>query len=271
MPQSIEDLNTRYVQQAKWTGSIRRYLLERASLAPGARVLEVGCGTGAVLAALQEDGNSTTSAGSGYTQLRQVGLDLDGSALKLTHRLIPRAGLAQADARTLPFASASFDLVYCHFLLLWVPQPERVLVEMVRVTRPGGWVMAFAEPDYGGRVDYPPPLDDLGRMQSVGLAGRGADPEMGRKLSGLFHAAGLLEVVTGTLGGQWQGVPSQAALEDEWRTLASDLAGRIDRRRLDELRQINETAWSEGRRVLFVPTFYAAGQVGVMVGRDRFL
>jgi ubiquinone/menaquinone biosynthesis C-methylase UbiE len=261
MHEPIEDLNARYLQQAKWTGSIRRYLLERASLSPNARVLEVGCGTGAVLSGLDEDGASTSPTGNAYTQFHLIGLDLDGSALQMAHRLITRTELAQGDARMLPFAPNSFDLAYCHFLLLWVPQPDRALAEMVRVTRPGGWVMAFAEPDYGGRVDYPPPLDELGRMQSIALASRGADPQMGRKLSGLFHATGLREVVAGMLGGQWQGVPSQATLEDEWRTLASDLEGMIALQRLELLRQINETAWREGRRVLFVPTFYAAGRV----------
>jgi SAM-dependent methyltransferase len=214
-----------------------------------------------VLATLEVDVPASSSPHIGYAHYRTAGIDIDGAALRFAHHTQPNAWFVQGDARALPFAPAVFDLVFCHFLLLWVPQPELALAEMTRVTHPGGWVMAFAEPDYGGRVDYPPPLDELGRIQSTALARRGAEPNMGRKLSGLFHAAGLSEVETGVLGGQWQSVPSPTALEDEWRTLVSDLEGMVEPRRLEELRRLNESAWQEGRRVLFVPTFYAAGQV----------
>jgi len=43
----------RFVQQAGWTGELRRYLFKRTGLQFARRVLEVGCGTGAILAGLE--------------------------------------------------------------------------------------------------------------------------------------------------------------------------------------------------------------------------
>ena len=160
----------------------------------------------------------------------------------------------------MPFPSGVFDAVVCHFFLLWVPDPAAAMREMVRVARPGGTVIAFAEPDYGGRIDYPPPLDTLGTRQAEALRSQGADPRMGRKLSGLFHAAGLQQVETGLLGGEWRGAPSPEQRESEWAVLADDLTGQIPPQELRELREFDDRAWQSGKRVLFVPTFFALGR-----------
>ena len=50
-----------------------------------------------------------------------------------------------ADAKTLPFPDASFDLVTCQTLLIHLADPSAVIAEMARVARPGGLVLA-AEP-----------------------------------------------------------------------------------------------------------------------------
>jgi SAM-dependent methyltransferase len=79
------------------------------------------------------------------------------SAFATTIRIWQRAQCnSQADRHTLPFQPV-FDVTFCHFLLLWVSNPEKVVAEMGRVTRPGGSVR-LAEPDYGGRIDYPESL-----------------------------------------------------------------------------------------------------------------
>jgi hypothetical protein len=128
---------------------------------------------------------------------------------------------------------------------------------MLRVTRRGGAVLALAEPDYGGRIDYPPELQPLGEAQIQSLRQQGADPELGRKLSALLHDCGLIQVETGVLSGSWTQPPSREDLDIEWQVLESDLQGRdLD---LVRLRQIDEQAWAEGTRTLFVPTFYGWG------------
>ena len=81
---------------------------------------------------------------------------------------------------------ASFDICLCHFLLLWIANPLAALKEMRRIVKPGGWVLALAEPDYGSRIDFPPELEALGQAQSKALQSQCADVSVGRKLRGLF-------------------------------------------------------------------------------------
>ena len=65
----------------------------------------------------------------------------------------------------------SFDIVYCHFLLLWVNDPLQVVREMARV---GQSVLALAEPDYSQRVDEPAALKPLGEWQTEALTKAGS-------------------------------------------------------------------------------------------------
>jgi SAM-dependent methyltransferase len=173
----------------------------------------------------------------------------------------PRGAFVAGDALSLPFRAHSFDLAYCHFLLLWVDDPIRSLAEMARVTDQGGLVLALAEPDYGARIDHPEPLAELGRLQREALAAQGTDPTIGRRLGELFSRAGLAVLETGLLGGKWSGAPPTESWQSEWQVLESDLQGRIDPSRLAELQRLDTAAWQRGERVLFVPTFYAVGQV----------
>lgn len=248
-PLSPSFSHERFSQQARWGESLRRYLFKRYGLGDGARVLEVGCGTGAVIASLH-----------GYANYQTHGLDIHLPFVRFARSNDPSTRYTCGDALRLPYADAVMDGTYCHFLLLWVANPAAALAEMLRVTRPGGVMMALAEPDYGGRVDYPPPLDQIGRLQRESLRQQGAEPDMGRGLAGLFHAAGLSEIETGVLGAQWQGKPSPQDRADEWDVLESDLSGHLSPAELERMRRVNETAWEDGSRVLFVPTFYAVGR-----------
>jgi SAM-dependent methyltransferase len=194
---------------------------------------------------------------------RAVRLDIDFAHLEIAQAEASQAQLCQADAHHLPYPVASFDLALCHFLLLWVNDPLKVLLEMKRVTRPGGAVLALAEPDYAARIDYPPELSELGRWQQVSLQRQGADTLLGRRLPGLLAAAGLQQVESGVLGAQWTGSgPSPAERAAERAVLEYDLALLPEARpALDLLMPLDESAWRRGQRVLFVPTFYAWGRV----------
>lgn len=241
------DWHNRFVQQAAWTEGLRRYLYPRVGLKDAHRALEVGCGTGALLAELTMQMRGTP-----------FGLDLSPEHLSLAAHSLPGLPLVCADAHALPFASASFEVTFCHFLLLWVEDAVKVVRQMARLTRPGGSVLALAEPDYGGRVDHPPELAELGQWQMEALRRQGADPQMGRRLAGIFHQAGLASVETGVLGGQWAGAPSAEEWELEWGVIEADLGKQAG---LEALRTLDRAAWESGERVLFVPTFYAWGRV----------
>lgn len=242
------DWHARYLQQARWTEQLRSYLYNKAGLESAQRALELGCGTGAVLA----DFPLKTGV---------HGLDVSLPALAQAALHAPGACLTCGDGASLPFAGSVFDVVFCHFVLLWVGDPQQVVSEMRRVTCPGGAVLALAEPDYGGRIDNPPQLAEAGRWQIQSLRRQGADPEMGRKLSGIFTRAGLKQVETGVIGGEWQGSLPAGEQDLEWQVLTSDLAGQIPFQNIQKMKALDGQARELGERVLYVPTFYAWGLV----------
>lgn len=243
-----QDWHARFRQQARWTEQVRRFLLDGLGLAQLARGLEVGCGSGVIAAGFQA---------AGITKIH--GIDLKRDFLRLAQGEYPGLRLSQADAVSLPYASNSFDFTFCHFFLLWVPNPLAVLREMRRVTRQGGVVFAAAEPDYGGRIDFPPELARLGRLQSDALRRQGAEPETGRRLGALFQDTGLLNVRSGVLGGQWGAPLAADMIQSEWNVLSTDLAGMVSPGEMAEYRRQDAQAWLAGERILFIPTFYAWG------------
>lgn len=246
----IKSLHGRYLQQAVWTKENRRRLYSFADIKKAERILEVGSGTGVVSAELSS------------LDLNQVyGLDIDPDVTAFARRVDPRSGYLVGDGVQLPFDSKTFDVVLCHFLLLWVNEPRAILNEMIRVTSPGGSVLAIAEPDYGGRIDYPAPLEEIGALQGETLIHKGADIQLGRKLRSLFEWSGLNGVVVGVLGGEWKEFFLPDSFEDEWDTIERDLTGEITPEKLEKYREIDKEASLRGERILYVPTFYAFGRV----------
>jgi ubiquinone/menaquinone biosynthesis C-methylase UbiE len=98
-------------------------------------VLEVGCGLGT-------DGVHFARAGARYT-----GIDLTEASIELVRKRFALESLAGdlrvADAEGLPFADASFDLVYSHGVLHHTPDTRRAIDEAHRVLRPGGMALVM--------------------------------------------------------------------------------------------------------------------------------
>lgn len=248
---SPSEWHRRFLQQARWTRDLRRYFYDRIGLDHAVRILDVGCGTGALLAEL-----------TAKTRAKVHGLDLNPSYIQLSRLNATSSFLSTGNALRLPYKPQVFDAALCHFVLLWVRDPLQVLLEMARVTRPGGVVLALAEPDYGSRIDFPPGLSQVGEWQRQSLERQGADPDRGRQLAGLFTAAGLFEAEWGVLGGQWSRQSLVDEFESEWLVLESDLAGSVADEQIDRQRRKDWEARQRGERVLFVPTFFAMGRVG---------
>ncbi len=240
----------RFRQQASWTRDLRHYLYSRLEFSRASRILEVGCGTGVLTSELNR-----------FTSAAAFGLDCRLTHLEFARQSDSSTYFAQGDAQALPYPAHAFDLAYCHYLLLWVCDPAAALLEMRRVTRPGGVVLALAEPDYSARIDYPPELEVLGTWQQAALEQQGAAPKLGRRLAGLFAGAGLQEIEAGVLGGQWRGEPAPEAIDMEWAVLQADLQGSVAPDGLARLRVAEAAAYQRGERILFVPTFYAWGRV----------
>jgi SAM-dependent methyltransferase len=245
--QSIAFWHNRFLQQAAWTRSIRKKIFAMSEVARAETVLEVGSGTGVITKELKELGLANV-----------VGLDLDYKKLQYGQQYAPECTAVAGNGLELPFSDDSIDACVCHFLLLWVSDPLVVVKEMARVTRSKGWVIALAEPDYGGRIDYPATLEGVGELQSASLERQGADPRLGRRLMSLFNETALRDVQAGILGGQWSNDPARRHLmEEEWSVLISDAEVTGN---LSEVEAFKRD-WFDQGRILYVPTFYALGMV----------
>jgi SAM-dependent methyltransferase len=109
--------------------------VERLSLKPGMRVLDVACGSG------------NQSIPAARTGAEVTGVDIAPNLIEQARKWAASEGLKvqfdEGDAENLPYADASFDAVMTMFGAMFAPRPERVSAELIRVCRPGG-VIAMA-------------------------------------------------------------------------------------------------------------------------------
>lgn len=176
--EDAHSFNEMYEDQMEWTVSTRKRLYRKMNVFHAKNILEVGSGTGAIIRELQTIN----------PQAKLVGLDWNLLALNFSHVESLNPYNICGNGELLPFPSDSFDITLCHYFLMWVKEPLTVLKEMRRVTRLGGWIACLAEPDYGGRLDYP--ASEL--WEEVLLESLSAhDPFIGRKLRSLFSKVGL--------------------------------------------------------------------------------
>lgn len=114
-------------------------LVERARpIAPSARILDLGCGTGIVARVLRE------RLGGGA---RITGYDLSPQMLEVARRLGPDIEWREGNAMSLPFEDNAFDLVLCQQMLQFVPDRIAALGEVRRVLAPGGRFLVSAWQD----------------------------------------------------------------------------------------------------------------------------
>jgi 2-polyprenyl-3-methyl-5-hydroxy-6-metoxy-1,4-benzoquinol methylase len=153
-----------------------------ANLPPmtGHRCLDLGCG----------QGNTTRLLAKALQPDECVGVEYDVRLVEYaaTHPDNPVGVRFQhGDATGLPFPDASFDVVFCRYLLIHIAEPTQVLREMLRVVTPGGAVVAY-EIDFTGSFSHPPdPATESLRRIWVGLF---QNPSGGRHLLDDLRAVG---------------------------------------------------------------------------------
>ncbi|MEN8234638.1 MAG: methyltransferase domain-containing protein [Actinomycetota bacterium] len=118
----------------RWSEPIAREFLDWLDIAPGSRWVDIGCGTGALAAAIA----------AAVAPTRLAGVDPSAGFIEAARRrLTGDPDLRVGDAQALPFDSSSFDATVSGLALNFVPDPEVALSEMRRVTRNDGTVAAY--------------------------------------------------------------------------------------------------------------------------------
>ena len=150
---------------------------------PDARVLEIGCGTGAVTRVLAQ-----------WPDVAQViGVDPSAVFIARAHTLaqnIPNLSFEEGDGRSLRFEASSFEVVVVHQSLSHVPQPEQLIEEAFRVLQPGGWLAVF-DGDYSTATVAIGEFDPLEVCVHAFRTNFVHDPWIVRHLPQLIHRAGF--------------------------------------------------------------------------------
>jgi ubiquinone/menaquinone biosynthesis C-methylase UbiE len=153
---------------------------------PGARVADLGCGSGAFTALLRD---------AGY---RVVGVDISPKLIALGQQKYPGLELIEGDVEHLPFEAGSMDAVLLSGLVHHFPDPRRCAAEVFRVLRGGGRFMAFdpnrMNPFMWLYRDHASPF-----YSSVGVT-ENERPVLARRVARVFRDAGF-EVGTDYLSG----------------------------------------------------------------------
>ena len=182
----------------RWASQV----LASAHIGPTDRVLDVGCGTGA-LARTAADHVSTGQV---------VGVDRNPGMLAVARRIKPEIDWREGDAKQLPFEDASFDVVVSQFALMYFAERRAALAEMMRVLKPGGRLAVAVWGPFEHATSYVI-LTDIARRRCGDLASEvlAAPFVLGNKdkLLGLFQSAGI-ENVTVTLHAGSMSFPSIA-------------------------------------------------------------
>ncbi|PRY18139.1 class I SAM-dependent methyltransferase [Kineococcus rhizosphaerae] len=185
----------------RFSAPLAHLTVERLAPAPGTRVLDVGCGPGALTSEL------VARLGAGAV----AAVDPSPGFVAAAATRLPGVDVRQAGAQALPFADGEFDLVLAQLVVAFVPDPVAGLREMARV---GGRVAASFW-DFGGQRS---PLElfwravrdlDPSHPGEAGWAG-GTRGDLAR----MFRAAGLAPVVDDELTVS----AAYSGFEEWWRT-----------------------------------------------------
>ena len=172
----------------RWSRRVAPLFLSWLGIPAGRRWLDVGCGTGALCAAIADRCSPAAVAGVEPSE---------GFLKTAKQNLADQVALHQGNATTIPLGNASVDVVVSGLVLNFVPDQRAALGEMARVTAKGGTVAAYVW-DYAGKMelmrffwDAAVELNPGARNMDEGVRFPLCRPEA---LEKLFAGAGLIGV-----------------------------------------------------------------------------
>ena len=172
----------------RWSRQVAPSFLSWLGIPAGRRWLDVGCGTGALCAAIVDRCAPASVAGVEPSE---------GFLKTAKENLAGRAAFHQGSATAIPLGDASVDVVVSGLVLNFVPDPRAALAEMMRVMDKGGTIAAYVW-DYAGKMelmrffwDAAVELDPDAAKMDEGIRFPLCRPEA---LEKLFTGAGLKDV-----------------------------------------------------------------------------
>jgi ubiquinone/menaquinone biosynthesis C-methylase UbiE len=237
-------LHAHYQLQAQWLAPSRHYLYRKVDLARRETILDLGCGSGVI--------------GDEIRQIcgrRVVGVDRDADMLAFARSRYPEIDFRLGDEDSLSEEGLRFDLVILSFVLMWQARPLLFLKKVRKLLRAKGTVLVLAEPDYGGRIDFPAPLDFLKEIFTRHIMQAGGDPFLGRKLKSLLQKSGFRSEVGLASCLNFPDTYASRIWEREWR-FWQELAG-FSAGVLKKIERLEKAAAADRERLVVFPVFYA--------------
>ena len=173
----------------RYSRALAPVFADAAGVEPGQRVVDVGCGTGALTTVLADRVGSEQVAG----------VDPSEPFVDECRARVPGADVRVGAAESLPFEDASFDRALCQLVLHFVDDPAASAREMARVTRDGGLVAACVWDLTGGMTMLRSYWD---AVREAGVEGRDEGERFGTKpgqMVEVWQGAGLRDVQEDTL------------------------------------------------------------------------
>ena len=181
----------RLIAQASIGEEIEFGMLKNLGLHDGVTILDLGSGPGVTSMLFAKH----------FPSCRTIGVEPEDLLRARAEKLIESQGLTQrcqfikGTGDEIPVDDDSVDFCYARLVFQHLPNPMEVLAEMQRVTRPGG-LITIMDVDDRSNIIHPSPdgLEELERHIAEAQAESGGDRQVGRKLYGYMHAAGLQDV-----------------------------------------------------------------------------
>ena len=131
-----------------------------------------------------------------FSHAHVTGIELSESQLaQASEHSQPNLEFVQGDATQLPFDEATFDVVYCRWVLEHLANPAAALTEILRVLKPGGRFFIDEVDVSSQRYDPPTPAFDLAWQTVTRLQEKlGGDNLLGSRLPRLLMSAGFADV-----------------------------------------------------------------------------
>jgi len=143
-PADIWDSGSSYERYVgRWSRQVAPLFLSWLNIPAGRRWLDLGCGTGALCAAIADHCSPFSVAGVEPSE---------GYLRAAKENLADRAAFHQGSATAIPLGDASVDVVVSGLVLNFVSDPPAALLEMARVTDKGGTIAAYLW-DYAGKME----------------------------------------------------------------------------------------------------------------------
>lgn len=238
-----------------------RPLFTRYNLPPDCLIADIGCGSGEI----------TSRLAGLYSRADVIGIDILEHTVELARKLhaplAPRVSFRQGDAFELKLPSAHYDLVVCRHVTQSIPEPERVLAEMKRICKPGGWLHVLSE-DYRMLHFTPGKLDPdrlWNEIVPTAAHSMGVDERVGRRTWTLLRQLGLEQLTVDYVTVDTVRVPREtfAGIIEAWRDGYTDVLSQHSGRKREEVRALFDAMLAS----LSHPDEYAVWHIPVLGGR----